>query len=137
MVSSKYFSIDEGPNAGVFCKYCGEKIAATTDEDSGGFYYRCTCDDARAEIILLEQQHTLNQKLEKFYTQRDKQMKRTQLVAHHAALQYQLKDISKALEDLTDDDESDRDSTLSSSEEEGDDSLKMERPKLPSFNIKR
>lgn len=116
MVSSKYFAINDGPNAGIYCSYCGEKITPKKNEDDGAFYYQCDCTDARAEIVLLEQQAQLEQKLQKFYSQREKMVKRTQLSKHYSNMELQLKEMKEQLEAL------------------GNDSLKMEQPKLPNFN---
>lgn len=141
MVSSKNYAINNGPNAGVYCSYCGEKLTTQKDEETGAFYYQCTCADAKAEIILLTQKEELEAKIAKFYSQREKQIKRMQLLGHQASIQLQLEELQDALAELEDDSDVENDVTFSSDQvSEGvtltpeENSLKMEGPKLPDFN---
>jgi len=142
MISSKHFVINDGPNAGIYCSYCGEKLTPQKDEETGAFYYQCTCADAKAEIHLLTQKEELDAKVEKFYAQREKKMKRIQLLAHRANMELQMHELSEALAELNDD-ESDQEesdeipapkhSPRQQVEEMEGNSLKMDGPKLPKF----
>ena len=145
MFSSKYFAINDGPNAGVYCSYCGKKLSPIKNPDAddegfpyeGGFFYQCDCADARAELLLLEQQAQVNQKLETFYTQREKTMKKTQLSKHYENMELQLKEMKQSLLELDSDETSDKDPTVTPAKDQFEavktDSLKMDKPKLPNF----
>lgn len=133
MVSSKNFAINDGPNAGVYCSYCGEKLTTQKDEETGAFHYQCECADARAEIVLLTQREELEAKIAKFYSQREKQIKRMQLLGHRSSIELQLQELSTALAEL-EEDEPPISSPQAQLEASGsDNSLKMNGPKLPKF----
>lgn len=133
MKSSKNFTINDGSQAGVFCSYCGKKITPAKDEESGGFYSRCDCADAKAEIVLLTQQEELDAKIDKFYQQREKKTKKTQLFAHKTNMESQLKELSAALAELDDETEEAGDNSPRRQLEEIGNPLKMTGPKLPKF----
>lgn len=130
MKSSKNFTINDGSQAGVYCSYCGKKITSKSDEETGGFYSQCDCADAKAEIVLLTQQEELDAKIDKFYQQREKKTKKTQLIAHKNHMESQLKELSSALAELDDDSEEVDNSPRKQLE---DNPLKMTGPKLPKF----
>lgn len=137
MVTTKNFVINDGANAGIYCSYCGQKLTPQKDTDTGAFYSQCSCADAKAEIVLLTQSQELEAKIDKFYAQREKQTKYTQLLAHKANMESQLRELSIALAELEED--SDEISAPEHSPrkqlEEIGNSLKMEKPKLPDFKL--
>jgi hypothetical protein len=135
MVSSKNFAINNGPTAGVYCSYCSGKLKTQKEEDSGAFHYQCTCADAKAEIYLLTQKEELESKLAKFYDQRDKQIKKTQLLKHKTSIEMQLQELASALSELDEDSSPENVSSPRKQLEEIESSpLKMEKPSLPNFN---
>lgn len=140
MVSSKHFVINDGPNAGVYCSYCGEKLTTKKNEETGEFYYQCDCADARAEILLLTQKEELEAKIAKFYAQREKQIKRMQLLGHRSSIELQLQELASALAELEKEDSATSDEPSRKQipewqlEEIEKESLKMAKPKLPNFN---
>jgi len=135
MKSSKNFTINDGVNAGVYCSYCGKKLTPVQDEETGGFYSQCDCADSRAEIVLLTQQEELDVKIDKFYQQRERLTKKTQLTAHKTNIESQLKELSTALAELDNEDPPEHSPRVArmQADRPEEDSLKMDGPKLPKF----
>lgn len=51
MLESKYFSIDIGSSEdGIYCSYCGALLTPKKDDDTGAYYFQCTCAQAYEEL---------------------------------------------------------------------------------------
>jgi len=92
---SSFFTLDMGAEPGAFCSYCGTRLAASVDEETGAFHFVCECSYAMEEQNLHEQEEKLNDLRHEFEQRTSALTQVTELKARAAAHKFEYERFSE------------------------------------------